>query len=64
MLASPLIALELPLKTLVWQDNDGQVWVSYAEPSSLASRYGISPDLQKVIAAVEGVVEAALEKRK
>jgi len=32
MVASPLIALDLPLKTLVWQDDGGQVWVSYNQP--------------------------------
>src|SRR5215831_13167709 len=32
MVASPLIALELPLKALVWQDGAGSVQVSYADP--------------------------------
>ena len=60
MLASPLIALELPLRVLVWQDRDGHVWVSYTEPSSLARRFEIPADLIRVLAAVEGVVDAAL----
>jgi uncharacterized protein (DUF302 family) len=60
MVASPLIALDLPLKTLVWQDDGGQVWVSYNQPAFLAQRYSISPDLATVIAGVEGTVEAAL----
>jgi uncharacterized protein (DUF302 family) len=60
MVASPLIALDLPLKTLVWQDGGGQVWVSYNQPAFLAQRYSISPDLATVIAGVEGTVEAAL----
>jgi uncharacterized protein (DUF302 family) len=60
MLVSPLIALELPLRVLVWQDQDAQVWVSYTEPSSLARRFEIPADLIRVLAAVEGVVDAAL----
>jgi uncharacterized protein (DUF302 family) len=28
MLAAPRIAIDLPLKILVWQDPEGQVWVS------------------------------------
>ena len=60
MLASPLIALELPLKVLVWQDQDGQVWASYLEPETLANRYQIPADLDRVLAAVEGVVDAAI----
>jgi uncharacterized protein (DUF302 family) len=60
MLAAPLLALDLPLKVLVWQDDRGQVWVSYNEPTFLAQRYNIPPDLVRVIAAAQGIVEAAL----
>jgi uncharacterized protein (DUF302 family) len=60
MLASPLIALELPLRVLVWQDQGGHVWVSYTEPSYLAHRFDIPADLTRVLTAVEGVVDAAL----
>jgi uncharacterized protein (DUF302 family) len=62
MQASPLIALELPLKVLVWQDADGRVWVSYSDPSFIANRYTIPSDLGRVLAAVEGVVETALQR--
>jgi uncharacterized protein (DUF302 family) len=61
MVASPLIALELPLKALIWQDDRGQVWVSYNRPAFLAQRYNVPPDLIRVIAGLEGIVEAALE---
>jgi uncharacterized protein (DUF302 family) len=60
MVATTLVALDLPLKTLVWQDERDQVWVSYTEPSFLAQRYAIPPDLVRVVAAVEGIVGAAL----
>ena len=60
MIAEPVMALELPLKTLVWQDHAGQVWVCYAEPAALARRYALPPDLVRVVAAVEGIVAAAL----
>jgi uncharacterized protein (DUF302 family) len=29
MIASPLLALDLPLKVLVWQSGDSRVWMSY-----------------------------------
>jgi uncharacterized protein (DUF302 family) len=63
MIASPLIALDLPLKILVWRDNRGQVWVSYYQPAFLAERYNIPADLVGAIAAVQGIVEAALSSR-
>ena len=62
MVASPLIALDLPLKILVWQDDRGQVWVSYNQPAFLSQRYNIPPDLVRVLAAVQGIVEAALDE--
>ncbi|MGH2517285.1 MAG: DUF302 domain-containing protein, partial [Ktedonobacterales bacterium] len=36
MVAAPLLALDLPLKVLVWQDGDGHVWVSYNSAAYLA----------------------------
>ena len=35
MLAAPSIAIDLPLKILVWQDADGKVWLSYNSPCLL-----------------------------
>jgi uncharacterized protein (DUF302 family) len=49
MLASPLIALDLPLKVLVWQDASGQVWVSHAEGAWLARRYRLPDALPAVV---------------
>ena len=56
MLASPLAALDLPLRVLVAVDG-GQAVVSYIAPSYLAERYGIPPDLVKNIAGVEKIVD-------
>ena len=29
MIATPSIAIDLPLKILVWEDGNGKVWISY-----------------------------------
>ena len=60
MIASPLLALELPLKVLVWQSNDDRVWVSYTSTAYLAARYSIPPDLTRNIAGIDGLVESVL----
>jgi uncharacterized protein (DUF302 family) len=60
MLASPLLALELPLKALVWQDASGRVWVSYESSNYLAGRFAIPPDLVKNITGIDAVIAAAL----
>jgi uncharacterized protein (DUF302 family) len=61
MLASPSIALDLPLKILVWQDNQGAVWLSYNSPEYLMERYGLSEDLLPNIAVVEALATKAGE---
>jgi uncharacterized protein (DUF302 family) len=44
MVASPLAALDLPLKVLVWSD-EGQTKVTYYSPTELAARHHLSADL-------------------
>src|ERR1035438_7896470 len=44
MQASPLSALDLPLKVLVWDDG-GQTKVSYDAPAALAARHHLSAEL-------------------
>lgn len=61
MTASPLLALELPLKALVWQDQAGQVWVSYDSSDYLAQRFAIPTSLVKNIAGIDGVIASALQ---
>ena len=60
MIASPLLALDLPLKALVWQDEAGKVWVSYTSPDVLASRYAIPDDLVKNIAGIAALIDGAV----
>jgi hypothetical protein len=33
------IAIDLPLKALIWEDGDGQTWLSYNHPAFLAQRH-------------------------
>ena len=35
------VAIDLPQKTLIWEDEAGQVWLSYNDPEYLAKRHGI-----------------------
>jgi uncharacterized protein (DUF302 family) len=53
MLAAPSIAIDLPLKILVWQDGQGKVWVSYNSPEYLKERHGVPAELLPNIAGVE-----------
>ncbi len=53
MLASPSIAIDLPLKILIWEDGAGKVWVSYNSAAYLQERHGLPEDLLRNIAVVE-----------
>ena len=59
MLAAPRIAIDLPLKILVWQDMQGKVWLSYNSPDYLKDRHGLSPDLLQNIAVVDALATNA-----
>jgi len=61
MLAAPSIAIDLPLKILIWEDDRGKVWVSYNSPAYLQERHGVPEDLLPGIAAVEALAARAAE---
>ncbi len=61
MIAAPLLALDLPLKTLVWQGEDDQVWVSSTSSDYLRVRYAIPQELIGNIAGVDALIEQALQ---
>ena len=61
MLASPSIAIDLPLKILIWEDAQGKVWVSYNSPSYLQQRHRIPPELMQNIAVIEALASKAAE---
>ena len=61
MLAAPSVAIDLPLKILVWQDGQGKVWLSYNSPEYLKARHGLPQDLLQNIAVVETLAAKAGE---
>jgi len=61
MLAAPSIAIDLPLKILVWEDAQGKVWVSYNSPEYLKERHGLPPELLANITVVETLAAKAGE---
>jgi uncharacterized protein (DUF302 family) len=60
MISAPTVAIDLPLKALIWQDADGKVWLSYNSPEYLKKRYGIPDDLLKNIAGISAICEEAV----
>ena len=46
------IGIDLPLKALAWQDDDGRVWLAYNDPAWLAARHGLSPDADAGVTSI------------
>ena len=61
MIASPSIAIDLPIKILIWEDGEGKVRISYNDPSYLQARYGLPAELVANIAVVKAFAEKAGE---
>jgi len=61
MLASPSIAIDLPLRILVREDAQGRVWISYNSPTYLQKRHNLPTDLLQNIAVVETLAAQGAE---
>jgi uncharacterized protein (DUF302 family) len=61
MEASPLAALDLPLKVLIWSD-EGQTKVSYVAPDALAARHGLSPELAANLRGINQLTDALVAR--
>jgi len=61
MLTAPSIAIDLPLKILVWEDAQSKVWISYNSPEYLRDRHALPQELMQNIAVVETLAARAGE---
>jgi uncharacterized protein (DUF302 family) len=61
MVAAPSIAIDLPLKLLVWEDNAGKVWITYNSVEYLRDRHGLPEPLAANIAVVATLAARAVD---
>ena len=61
MQAAPTLAIDLPLKALVWEDAEGRAWLTYNDPAYLQQRHNSPPELLPNIAGVATLLQKALE---
>jgi uncharacterized protein (DUF302 family) len=57
-------AIDLQQKALIWQDESGQVWLTYNDPQYLATRHGIDgfkAVMHKVKNALKNFAQAATQ---
>ena len=61
MLAAPSIAIDLPLKILIWEDEQGKIWTSYNKAEYLQERHGVPKEMVQNLAVVEALATKASE---
>jgi uncharacterized protein (DUF302 family) len=61
MVAKPTVAIDLPMKALAWEDQAGQVWLTYNAPQLLQERHGLPEELALRLDPVGTLLERAVE---
>jgi uncharacterized protein (DUF302 family) len=59
------VAIDLPQKALIWEDDSDQVWISYNDPKYLVKRHNITgceQVISKIEMALAGIVKSASSK--
>jgi uncharacterized protein (DUF302 family) len=59
MVATPTVAIDLPLKLLAFEDEDGGTWVAYNDPEYLRRRHGFPETLIANIAPIRALAQTA-----
>jgi uncharacterized protein (DUF302 family) len=62
MIAQPIVAIDLPLKALVWEDAHGDTWLTYNTPDLLVRRHGLDADLARKLAPAAELLERAVSR--
>src|SRR5215472_54038 len=59
--------IDLPVKALVWEDEEGKVWLTYNEAKWIAARHQLGAASAGAVGAIEGglvaLTRAAIEER-
>jgi uncharacterized protein (DUF302 family) len=61
MVAAPSLAIDLPMKALVAEDENGKVWLTYNSPEYLKQRHNVPEDLIKNLAGAGPLMKKAVE---
>lgn len=59
MIAAATVGLDLPLKALAFEDENGKTWLAYNNPHYIVRRHGIDEALSANLAAVIPLLEQA-----
>jgi uncharacterized protein (DUF302 family) len=63
MAARPTVAIDLPLRALVWQDQSGATWLTFNTPALLVRRHGLEKTLAGSLAPVGELLKKAVQAK-
>jgi uncharacterized protein (DUF302 family) len=61
MQASKTLGIDLPLKAMVWQDDEGKTCVAYQDPKWLAQRHGVPAAFDELVEAMTKELAAVVK---
>ncbi|MBL4671710.1 MAG: DUF302 domain-containing protein [Arenicella sp.] len=64
MLCAPTVAIDLPQKALIWEADNGTVWLAYSNPAFIKERHSIEACdaiLEKITSLLAGLAAAATD---
>ena len=62
MKVAQTIGIDLPLRVLVWQDEEGQTWLGYNDPRWLARRHVADAGADRILAAMTEALATITER--
>ena len=62
MQANQVVGIDLPMKALAWEDEDGEVWLTYPDAAWIAARHGLGSDVSDAVAAIEAGMSKVVVK--
>ncbi len=62
MQTAQTMAIDLPLKALVWEDEASQTWLAYSDPEWLAARHGDMAGVQQILGTMATMLAAVAEE--
>ncbi|SNV59621.1 DUF302 domain-containing protein [Pasteurella dagmatis] len=63
MIASPTLAIDLPIKALVWEDKTGEVFVTLNDTDTIGKKHGLSEDIYGKLKGAEKLIPSIVTKK-
>ena len=62
MVKTPLLAIDVPPKALVWEDADSKTWLTYNDPTWIAQRHSLGTISAPAVKAMAGLLSSIAQE--